>query len=162
MSPLNLWRSRSLCGARSRFQERFVPMTRKLNVMLMNRRLAGVSGVLRSLSTAGRVLRKGEESAFTRRITMSFWKALRAMSPIWVYTRNALAHLAMYAQLQPHFGHCPNCRSTHLWWSRTKWSELPLRIMFIRPYRCWCCRYRGYLLLLPFGSPTRVTVRHWR
>src|ERR1700733_13582153 len=40
---------------------------------------------------------------------------------------------------------CPHCGSGPLHWSRTKWWELLMRMVFIRAYRCRPCRYRGYL-----------------
>jgi DNA-directed RNA polymerase subunit RPC12/RpoP len=48
---------------------------------------------------------------------------------------------------------CPECGSARLQWSRTRWWELLMRVVFIRAYRCRSCRYRGYLLKPLFGPP---------
>src|ERR1700730_8553116 len=39
---------------------------------------------------------------------------------------------------------CPECGSPLLRWSRRSIWERPLRLLFLRPYRCRSCRSRAY------------------
>ncbi len=54
---------------------------------------------------------------------------------------------------------CPVCESGELRRSRTRFWETPLRAFGIRPYRCMCCWYRGYVLFLPFRFVLQLTTR---
>ena len=40
---------------------------------------------------------------------------------------------------------CPECGSSFLRWSRRSIWERPLRLLFLRPYRCRSCRHRAYV-----------------
>ena len=40
---------------------------------------------------------------------------------------------------------CPKCGTSFLRWSRRSIWERPLRLLFLRPYRCRSCRHRAYI-----------------
>ena len=39
---------------------------------------------------------------------------------------------------------CPECPYTFVKPSRFRWFELPLAIVFVRPFRCNCCQGRFF------------------